>query len=84
MREIDLPNTIPENPGEIPDSSKQGGGILTMREVADILHCSKAHVSNIINGKIPNMRMLTHVAIGRRKLVRREWLEQWMEENKSR
>lgn len=58
------------------------GQVLTVREVAQILRCSKAHVSNVMNGKVPGVPKLTHIALGRRKLIRREWLERWMEANK--
>lgn len=47
-----------------------------------MLRCSKTHVSNMLNGKVLGLPRLTHFALGRRKLVRREWLEQWMEANK--
>jgi len=57
--------------------------ILTLHEVAQILRCSKTHVSNVLNGKVPGVPKLTHLAMGRRKLVRRSWLELWMEANKS-
>ncbi len=57
--------------------------VLTLREVASILRCSKTHVSNAVNGKVPGLPRLTHVALGRRILIRREWLEQWMEANKT-
>jgi excisionase family DNA binding protein len=57
--------------------------ILTIPEVAKILRCSKAHVANAINGRIRGMPQLTHIAMGRRKLIRREWLDRWMETNKS-
>jgi excisionase family DNA binding protein len=56
--------------------------ILTLKEVAQILRCSKAHVANVINGHVKGLPRLTHFALGRRKLVRREWLDQWMEANK--
>lgn len=56
--------------------------ILTITELSIVLHCSKTHVSNVLNGKVEGLAPLTHVAIGRRKLVRREWLEKWMESNK--
>ena len=56
--------------------------VLTLREVASILHCSKTHVSNAVNGKVPGLPRPTHVAIGRRILIRREWLVEWMEANK--
>ncbi len=56
------------------------GEVLTLADVALILRCSKAHVCNVINGKVPPR--LPHLAVGRRKLVRREWLEAWMEQSK--
>jgi len=58
--------------------------VLTVREVAEVLRCSKAHVCNVINGKVQGLPRLTHMSMGRRKLVRREWLQQWMEANKIR
>ena len=56
--------------------------VLTLREVALILRCSKTHVSNAVNGKEPGLPRLTHVALGSRIRIRGEWLEQWMEANK--
>ena len=56
--------------------------ILTINDVATILRCSKTHVSHVLAGKIAGIPRLTHIAMGRMKLVRREWLEQWMETNK--
>ena len=58
--------------------------ILTIEEVAETLRCSKAHVSKALSGKIPGVPRLTHFAVGRRKLVRREWLDEWLEANKKR
>jgi excisionase family DNA binding protein len=58
--------------------------ILTVKEVANILRCSKAHVHNAIHGKVHGLPILTHLTMGRRKLVRRDWLEQWLESNKTR
>jgi hypothetical protein len=60
----------------------QASAVLTIVEVARILRCSKAHVCNVLNGRVPGVPKLTHFALGRRKLVRREWLEEWMETNK--
>jgi hypothetical protein len=57
--------------------------ILTLVEVAQILRCSKTHVSNVLNGRVPGVPRLTHLAMGRRKLIRRAWLDLWMEANKS-
>jgi hypothetical protein len=56
--------------------------ILTINDVATILRCSKTHVSHVLAGKVAGIPRLTHISMGRRKLVRREWLDQWMETNK--
>lgn len=58
--------------------------MLTIDEVAAILRCSKNHVSNVLNGKVPDLPRLTHFVMGRRKLIRREWLTEWMEAYKTR
>ena len=58
--------------------------ILTIKEVAHILRCSKAHVANALHGKVTGIPRLTHVNVGRRKLIRKEWLNQWLEANKNR
>ena len=52
--------------------------ILTLREVAQRLRCSKAHVSKLLSGRVRGVPRLTHIAMGRRKVVRREWLEAWL------
>jgi excisionase family DNA binding protein len=58
--------------------------ILTIREVADVLRCSKAHVCNVLRGRVQGLPRLNHLALGRRKLIRREWLDQWLEASKTR
>jgi len=58
-----------------------GFDLLTMREVAKLLHCSKAHVCNAIAGKVRGCPPIPAVSLGRRKLVRRESLLHWIEEN---
>ena len=45
--------------------------MVTVREVAEILRCSKAHVCKIINGQVAGTTRLAAVGLGRRKLVRR-------------
>lgn len=56
--------------------------ILTTTEVAAELRCSKTHVQHAINGKLPGVPRLTHISMGRRKLIRRDWLNQWLEASK--
>ncbi len=58
--------------------------ILTIKEVAQILRVSKAHVHNVLGGKVAGVPKLTHLTLGRRRLVRREWLDQWLEASKTR
>jgi hypothetical protein len=41
-------------------------------------------VSHVLAGKITGIPKLTHIAMGRRKLIRREWLDEWMETNKQK
>ena len=56
--------------------------ILTLRDVAAELRCSKAHVCNLLNGQVAGVPPLPHISLGRRKLIRREWLEAWLEASK--
>jgi excisionase family DNA binding protein len=58
--------------------------ILTVKEVADVLRCSKTHALNVIEGKVRGLPKLTHLRLGRRKVVRKDWLDQWMDANKTR
>jgi len=51
--------------------------ILTITEVAQVLRCSKAHVCNVVNGKVRNTPRLPAIRLGRRLPVRRETLELW-------
>jgi excisionase family DNA binding protein len=53
------------------------GEHLTIGEAAAALRCSKAHVYNLINGKVPHTPKLPCVQLGRRKLVRTETLRTW-------
>ena len=55
--------------------------ILTVRDVALELRCSVAHVYNVINGKVKNVSRLPAIAVGRRKLIQRDTLEEWKKNN---
>ncbi len=54
---------------------------LTLAEVARVLHCSKAHVCNAVAGRLPGCAPIPAVSLGRRKLVRRQSLFEWIEAN---
>jgi len=55
--------------------------VLTVKEVAEVLRCSKAHVCKIINGQVAGTPRLPAVSLGRRKLVRRSTLLRWLADN---
>jgi hypothetical protein len=43
------------------------------------LQVSKAHLSNLMTGKVPGVPVLRHVRAGRRILIKQEWADQWLE-----
>ncbi len=51
---------------------------LTLVEAALVVRCSKAHLLNVVHGRVANVPPLPHVKIGRRILIRRESLERWL------
>ena len=53
-------------------------GILTMSELANVLRCSKAHLSHIVNGKVAGLPPLPVARIGRRVIIRRDVLLKWL------
>ena len=67
-----------EDKFSIPSAGREAE-VLTIAEAALLLRCSKAHVSNLLNGKVANAQSLPHIPVGRRKLIRRESLLRWME-----
>jgi excisionase family DNA binding protein len=57
--------------------------LLTMAQVATLLHVSKAHACNLAAGRVRGCSRLPALRLGRRMLVRRHALSQWIEENES-
>jgi excisionase family DNA binding protein len=51
--------------------------ILSAVEVAKELRCSKAHVYNVMHGRVEGVLPLPSIPMGRRRLVRRSALEAW-------
>ena len=66
-----------------PAVSLQDFDLLTLPEVAALLHCSKAHVSNVIAGRVQGCPPIPALCLGRRKLVRRESLIDWIARNEA-
>jgi excisionase family DNA binding protein len=61
--------------------TKEQSPVMTLKQAADYLQVSKAHLSNVINGKVPGVRPPRVFRAGRRILIRREWLDRWMEQS---
>jgi hypothetical protein len=55
--------------------------LLTLADVAKLLHCSKAHVCKAVAGHVRGCPPIPAIALGRRKLVRRGTLLSWIEKN---
>jgi excisionase family DNA binding protein len=55
--------------------------ILSALEVAEELRCSKAHVYNVILGRVEGVSPLPAICMGRRRLIRRSALEAWKRGN---
>lgn len=59
-------------------SADHASPVMTLAEAARKLRCSKAHMSNVVNGKVPHLPPLPVLRIGRRVLIRHEALVSWM------
>ena len=57
--------------------------LLTLAEAAALLHCSKTHIGKAVLGRVRGCPPIPAVSLGRRKLIRRESLRQWIESNES-
>jgi excisionase family DNA binding protein len=58
--------------------------VLTTREGALVLRCSKAHFCNLLNGRVRGIPRIPFLRLGRRRLVRKETLIQWIEQVEGR
>jgi hypothetical protein len=71
--------SLPTEPS--PDGVHDSCDVLTAIEVARELRCSKAHVHNLINGRVSGIPPLPSLWLGRRRLVRRRSLDNWIAAN---
>jgi excisionase family DNA binding protein len=60
--------------------SQEAAEILDVKGAAKVLGCSVSHVSNILNGKVDGVEPIPHVRAGRLRLIRRQALMRWFEE----
>ncbi len=66
-----FPTTTTEAPGD--------DELLTVREVAVQLRCSRPHAYNLLNGTVRGTPTLPHIKVGRRKLVRKSAFRKWQQ-----
>jgi excisionase family DNA binding protein len=57
---------------------------MTMAEAGRYLRCSRAHVSNLIAGKVPAVPPLPHVRVGRRVLFLRSSIDEFLRQIETR
>ena len=65
----------PANPASLMPGEEN---VLTIREAAKELRCSRAHIHNVIRGKVAGLPPLPVVRIGRRMLILRVSLREWL------
>jgi excisionase family DNA binding protein len=53
--------------------------VMTLAQAASYLQVSKAHLSNVINGKVPGVKPVRFFRLGRRVLIKREWIDEWLD-----
>jgi hypothetical protein len=59
--------------------TKEQTPVMTLKQAASYLQVSKAHLSNVFNGKVPGVPPVRCFRMGRRILIKREWLHECME-----
>ena len=62
-------------------NSEVADPILTAKEVATDLRCSKSQVYKLMSGDVDGLTMLPHLALGRKKVIPRSALELWKQQN---
>jgi excisionase family DNA binding protein len=59
-------------------SSPNRSSVMSLEQAATYLNVSKAHLSNVINGKVPGLKPVRCFRLGRRVLIKREWIDEWL------
>ena len=67
--------------GVIEHQTNGADEILCAIDIARELRCSKAHVYNVILGRVAGVTPLPVIVMGRRRLVRRSSFELWKRSN---
>jgi excisionase family DNA binding protein len=58
---------------------KVDSSVMSLKQAASYLQVSKAHLSNLINGKVTGVPPVRSFRLGRRVLFKREWIDAWIE-----
>ncbi len=53
--------------------------VLTLKQAAEYLRISKAHLSNILRGKVPGVPPMRCARIGRRTVIKLAWADEWLD-----
>ena len=61
------------------DNTKERSTVMTLKQAAEYLRISKAHLSNILRGKVPGVPPLPCEHIGRRTVIKLAWADKWLE-----
>jgi excisionase family DNA binding protein len=59
--------------------AKAESSVLSLKQAGSYLQISKAHLSNVINGKVPGVKPVRFFRMGRRVLIKREWIDEWLD-----
>lgn len=54
--------------------------ILDIKEAAEYLGVSRSHLSHILAGRVVGVPAIPHVRAGRRALIRRTVIDQWIQD----
>lgn len=75
-----MQSPIPENRahGASKPSSPAHQEILDIKAAANYLGVSRSHFSHMLAGKIPGLPAIPHVRAGRRALIRRAVIDDWL------
>jgi excisionase family DNA binding protein len=58
---------------------RESSSVMSLKQAAAYLQVSKAHLSNVINGKVLGVLPVRFFRLGRRVLFKREWIDEWLE-----
>ena len=62
----------------IAPADQRTSSVMSLKDAAVYLRVSKAHLSNVINGKVIGVPPFRSFRLGRRILIKREWIDEWL------